>query len=114
METAYVLLGFSLVISLIGYIWSQSSSRISKLELAKEDLKERTQRLEDVQGLKLDEVIKTIEKNKEAQDRVNREILDKVDAVKNMVYKEVNQENKLNKTLELLLKELSNKNETIH
>ncbi len=64
------------------------------------DHEKRIQKIEDVQGVKLDNISTEL---KEFQ----KEVRDKLNELTDMVHREKNQENQLDKTLTLLLQELS-------
>lgn len=69
-----------------------------------QDHEKRIQKIEDVQGTKLDNISSELKDFK-------HDVASKLDALTNMIHKEKNQENVLNNTLTLLLKELEKRDE---
>ena len=89
---------------LLTYIWNDAKKRNEKTEIKVEILERRVQKIEDIQGNKLDALSSDF---KEFKHDVN----EKLEALKVMVHKEKNVENQMNTVLTLLLKELQERNE---
>jgi hypothetical protein len=89
---------------LLTYIWNDAKKRNEKTEIKVEILERRVQKIEDIQGNKLDALSSDF---KEFKHDVN----EKLEALKVMVHKEKNVENQMNTVLSLLLKELQERNE---
>ena len=99
-----ILTQISLVFGLAAYIWNDAKVRNEKTCLKVDELEKRVQKIEDVQGNKLDALAADF---KEFKTDVN----DKLEAVRLALHKEKNMENQLNTTLTLLLRELEKKSE---
>jgi len=100
MQIEYILLIIAAVGALVSVIFNNLQSRVKDLERGKQTAEQRIQKIEDVQGNKLDNMSLEL---KEFQVEVRL----KLEALTVMVHREVNQENQLNITLGLLLKKLS-------
>ena len=100
-----------LAAGLLTYIWNDAKKRNEKTELKVEILEKRVQKIEDIQGTKLDLQGKKIDdlshEFKEFKDDINQ----KLEALSIALHKEKNVENQLNTTLTLLLRELEKRYE---
>lgn len=100
-----------LATTLAAYIWNDAKKRnektetkVENLDLKCEIIEKRVQKVEDIQGSKIDMLTNDFKEFK-------HDISQKLDALTHMVHRDINQENALNKTLGLLLKELQKKYE---
>jgi len=100
MEIGYILLLIGSVGTLVGVIFNAQQSRIKYLELQFILCEKRVQKIEDVQGSKIDNMSLEL---KEFQIEVRL----KLEALAAMIHRDTNQEQQLNKTLGLLLKKLT-------
>ena len=89
---------------LLTYIWNDSKKRNDKTEIKVELLERRVQKIEDIQGNKLDALSSDF---KEFKHDVN----EKLEALRVALHKEKNMEGQLNQTLTLLLREFEKRNE---
>jgi hypothetical protein len=104
MEIGYILLLIGLVGTLVGVIFNALQARIKYLELQFISTEKRVQKIEDVQGSKIDNMSLEL---KEFQNEVRV----KLESLGNMIHRDVNQEQQLNKTLSLLLAKLTEHHE---
>jgi hypothetical protein len=89
---------------LLTYIWNDAKKRNDKTEIKVELLERRVQKIEDIQGNKLDALSSDFKEFK-------HDVSEKLEALRIMVHKEKNVENQMNTVLTLLLKELEKRNE---
>ena len=94
----------SLAAALCGYIWNDSKKRNDKTEMKVEILEKRVQKIEDIQGNKLDNLSSDF---KEFKHDVN----EKLEALRVMIHKEKNIEQQTHSVLKLLLEKLSKEND---
>jgi hypothetical protein len=94
----------SVTFGLGAYIWNDSKKRAEKTESKVEVLEKRCQKIEDIQGNKLDNLSADFKEFK-------HDVTAKLDVLTTMIHKEKNQEGALNQTLTLLLKELERRDE---
>jgi exosome complex RNA-binding protein Rrp4 len=94
-----ILTQISLVLGLAGYIWNDAKVRNEKTALKVDNLEKRVQKIEDIQGNKLDSLSGEFKEFK-------KDISQKIDGLTEMIHKDKNMEGQLNQTLSLLLKEL--------
>jgi hypothetical protein len=92
MENVFLFIG--------GIFWSVLSGIVIYLFTRSSDHEKRIQRIEDVQGTKIDNLAKDLNDFK-------KEMGSKIDGLTSMVHKDKNMEGQLNQTLTLLLKELT-------
>ena len=94
----------SLAAALCGYIWNDAKKRNDKTEMKVEILEKRVQKIEDIQGNKLDNLSSDF---KEFKHDVN----EKLEALRVMIHKEKNIEQQTHSVLKLLLEKLSKEND---
>jgi len=100
MEHIYIVtILFSVVFALIGVIYKTVTKDISNIQSIQKDHEKRIQSVEDIQGTKIDIVIKDIEELKNSFKDLTA-----------MVHREKNQENALNVAIRLLIKQLEKNN----
>lgn len=99
-----ILTQITLVFGLAAYIWNDAKVRNEKTCVKVDELERRVQKIEDVQGNKLDALSSDF---KEFKHDVN----EKLEALKTMVHKEKNQEMQTQNVLKLLLDHLTKENE---
>ena len=99
-----ILTQITLVFGLAAYIWNDAKVRNEKTCVKVEELERRVQKIEDIQGNKLDNLSADF---KEFKHDVN----EKLEALKTMVHKEKNQEMQTQNVLKLLLDHLTKDNE---
>jgi len=98
MEIKYIIFAAGTVITaLIGVVWSLIINRLKAAELAVINLDRRTQKIEDVQGTKLEELTKKVDV-----------LANKFEDLANQIHKEKNIESSMNGTLIALLKYVEN------
>lgn len=90
-----------LPVTLINWLWTILSGVVVWLITRVQDHEKRIQRIEDVQGNKIDQLAIDLKEFKV-------EITQKIEALTNMVHKDKNQEQQLNTTLRLFLERLTN------
>ena len=100
MELTFIIVLIGFVCALVAIIFTNLSSRIKDLEMRCVTHESRIQKIEDIQGNKIDLLTTEL---KEFQIEVRH----KFEALTDMVHRGVNQEGAMNKTLELLLKKLN-------
>ena len=87
---------------LLTYIWNDAKKRNDKTEIKVELLERRVQKIEDIQGNKLDALSSDF---KEFKHDVN----EKLEALKEMVHKNRNLENQMSAMLSILVKQHESK-----
>ena len=97
-----ILTQISLVFGLAAYIWNDAKVRNEKTCLKVDELEKRVQKIEDVQGNKLDNLSNDFKEFK-------HDVSEKLEALRVVMHREKNMENQLNNTLTLLLRELEKK-----
>lgn len=97
-----ILTQITLVFGLAAYIWNDAKVRNEKTCVKVEELEKRVQKIEDVQGNKLDALSSDFKEFK-------HDINEKLEALRVTLHREKNMENQLNNTLTLLLRELEKK-----
>ena len=85
---------------LLTYIWNDAKKRNDKTEMKVDALEKRVQKIEDIQGNKLDNLSADFKEFK-------HDINEKLEALKVMVHKEKNQEQQTQSVLKLLLEHLT-------
>ena len=100
MQIEYVLLIIAAVGALVSVIFNNLQGRVKELERGTQSDGVRIQKIEDVQGNKLDNMSLEL---KEFQVEVRL----KLEALAAMIHRDTNQEQQLNSTLSLLLKRLT-------
>ena len=98
-----ILTQITLVFGLAAYIWNDAKVRNEKTCVKVEDLEKRVQKIEDVQGNKLDALSADF---KEFKHDVN----EKLESLKTMVHKDKNQMQQTETVLKLLLDHLTKEN----
>ena len=97
-----ILTQITLVFGLAAYIWNDAKVRNEKTCLKVDELEKRVQKIEDVQGNKLDNLSNDFKEFK-------HDVSEKLEALRVVMHREKNMENQLNNTLTLLLRELEKK-----
>jgi hypothetical protein len=82
---------------LLTYIWNDAKKRNEKTEIKVEVLEKRVQKIEDIQGNKLDALSSEFKEFK-------HDINEKLETLKEMVHKNRNLENQMNTMLSILVK----------
>ena len=99
-----ILTQITLVFGLAAYIWNDAKVRNEKTCLKVDELEKRVQKIEDVQGNKLDNLSNDF---KEFKHDVN----EKLEALKSMVHRDKNQSAQTETVLKLLLDHLTKHDE---
>jgi hypothetical protein len=101
-----ILTQLGLVCGLATYIWNDAKKRNEKTEFKVDVLEKKVQKIEDIQGTKLDAQGLKIDSLSAEFKEFKSDINDKLEALRVALHKEENMENQLNTTLTLLLREL--------
>ena len=100
MEINYVL--FGIVCTLIGIIYTALVSKINKIEVKQENIIPKVQKLEDIQGTKIDIIVNELGDLKSS----NKELTEKVNELAYNFHSSKNVEGQLNQTMTAILKHL--------
>jgi len=98
-------MAFTIILGLIGVVYGFNRSDISKAKEVMEVLKERVQRLEDVQGNNIHALQGDV---KDLSGKVDK-LAEKVQVLASNVHNQKNTEGQLNQTLNLILKHFQDK-----
>ena len=103
-----ILTQIGLVCGLATYIWNDAKKRNDKTEYKVEVIEKRVQKIEDIQGNKLDNLSAEFKEFK-------HDINDKLESLRQMFHKDKNEQVQTHAVLSLILKHLENKeNENNH
>ena len=103
-----ILTQIGLVCGLATYIWNDAKKRNEKTEFKVDIMEKRVQKIEDIQGNKLDNLSAEFKEFK-------HDINDKLESLRLMVHKDKNEQVQTHAVLSLILKHLENKeNENNH
>ena len=103
-----ILTQIGLVCGLATYIWNDAKKRNEKTEFKVDVLENRVQKIEDIQGNKLDNLSAEFKEFK-------HDINDKLESLRQMFHKDKNEQVQTHAVLSLILKHLENKeNENNH
>jgi hypothetical protein len=100
MELNYLL--FGIVCTLIGIIYTSLVFKINKVEVKQETLIPKVQKLEDIQGTKIDIIVNELSDLKES----NKLLTEKVNTLAHNFHNSKNVEGQLNQTMTAILKHL--------
>ena len=101
-----ILTQIGLVCGLATYIWNDAKKRNEKTEFKVDVLEKKVQKIEDIQGTKLDAQGLKIDSLSAEFKEFKSDINDKLEALRVALHKEENMENQLNTTLTLLLRDI--------